>query len=1305
MITKDNFKDVLFSLGFEEVESGVWVKNYHNNSQTFQMKANFNRERLEYAQGITIGRDTTSNFSEPENFVVFECVDRLLTKGYKPEHIELEPAWKLGHTQKGGYADIWVRTYNALSSEMASEKESLLIIECKKSDEFNGAWKDTLEDGAQLFSYFQQEQSTKFLCLYTSDFDGNEVKPDYYLINVQDNENLLQNTADAKSYKSASNNKQLFHVWHDTYMCEAPKRGLFEKDIQAYNIGKNKFTVKDLMPVSNEEIKKKYNEFATILRQHNVGAKENAFDKLVNLFLAKVVDETNNPDDLHFYWRGAAYDDDFSLQDRLQRLYRDGMERFLNETVTYIENDEIEKAFRWYKKDPDATMKTVMGYFRALKFFSDNDFSFISVHNEQLFKENAIILRKVLLMLENIKLKSTGKDTEPNQFLGDLFEGFLTKGVKQSEGQYFTPMPIVRFIVSSLPLEQIIGHSEEIPSCIDYACGAGHFLTEYAVRIREFVEKYRPGADIHEYYKHITGIEKEYRLSKVSKVSAFMYGHDETNIVYADALKGNDSLKPGSYDVLIANPPYSVTGFLETLGESDRMAYTLYDNVSNVGKNNAIETFFMERAAQLMKAGGVAGIILPVSVLNKGGIYAHARQIILEAFDIVALVEFGSGTFGKTGTNTVVLFLRRKETNTPVADHYRNRVKTWFASGDNAEDIYEDEEMLTAYCAHCGYDVSDYKAFLKSGYLDERLAQTEVFSNYNESFDSTSKTAMKGVCDKAKDIRSKFIARSKTKTFKMLSETHKAHEKSKAIYSFIREIEKEKVYLFLLAHTVEQPVLLVKSPSKTEEIKKFLGYEWSDSKGNEGIQYLHIKNKSKSEDDGNAADDDTMQQIRGINGIETPLFCPSNLSASDKINTLIRRNFMGEAVAVPAELSEYVSQAMLTDMIDFKRTAFDKAIKTSVKIQRATANGTKIGELCDINKETFNPSETPEQEYKYIDIDAVENGTGIFHLDKAMRGKELPSRARRIASAGSTLISTVRPYLKGFAYLEQNIPNSIVSTGFAVLKSKDETKLLNKIIYLAFMYDSSLMQQMVDAMPKGSYPSINKSDIENLVIPLPPLSVQQQIVSECETIDSEVNEAQTAISEAQAEIERLTVGANGENKLLKDIAPLRTERIAYAVISPETYVSTDNLLQDCQGKALYKGEPNITSVIAYRRGDLLLSNIRPYLRKLWLADCDGGCSPDVLVLRPSNEVLPQYLYNALRRQQFFDYIMTDVKGMKMPRGKKEVIEKYSVPIPPLEVQREVVARISEHECEIAAAKQTIAAAPAKKQTVLDKYLK
>ena len=1296
MITQDNIKKLLSVLGFSTEDSKIYSKTYEQAGIT--LSVNIPNEHFHYTEaGITVGRETTSNFSEPENFVVFECIDRLLTIGYKPEHIELEPAWKLGHTQKGGYADIWVRTHNSFSGEMATDKESLLIIECKKPDEFDGAWRDTLEDGAQLFSYFQQEQSTKFLCLYTSDLDREKARPMYYLINVQDNEELLRNNSGLLTYKEATNNKQLFRVWHDTYQCDAATRGLFEDDIQPYHIGKNKFSVRDLVPINNDEIKKKYNEFATILRQHNVGAKENAFDKLVNLFLAKVVDETNNPDDLHFYWKGAAYDDDFSLQDRLQRLYRDGMEKFLNETVTYIENEQIEKAFRWYKNDPDATMKTVMEYFRALKFYSDNDFSFISVHNERLFKENARILRKVLLMLQNIKLKSTtenGQDTETNQFLGDLFEGFLTKGVKQSEGQYFTPMPIVRFIVSSLPLEQLISKSERIPTCIDYACGAGHFLTEYAVRIKEFVNKHRPEIDIHEYYKHITGVEKEYRLSKVSKVSAFMYGHDETNIVYADALQPHAALQPNSYDVLVANPPYAVTGFLETLSENDRAVFSLFNKDINIAKNNAIETFFMERSAWLMRPGGVAGIVLPISVLNKGGIYTRAREIILENFDIVSLAEFGSGTFGKTGTNTVVLFLRRKETNTPAAEHYRIRVKTWFSTGDNADDIYQDAHLLQAYCDHCGYSLDDYRIFLKDGVINETLAETEVFKAYCESFDSTDRNAMKGVCDEAKEIRNRFRSKSKTQAFKRLSAELKDAERKKVLHNFITSIEREKVYVFLLAYSVSAPVLIVKSPTTNASIKKFLGYEWSDSKGNEGIEYLHLS-KSKSENDDEGDDDDTVQQIRGINGIRTPLFNPNDLNDPEKINTLIRQNFMGEDVVVSEDLSELVSQARLVDMMDFKRTAFDMAIKTSVsliepvkefgdslnyepikeiapitidridfseivsseyittdnmlqnfggvvsytgnpiqgnvckyqigdvlmsnirpylrkiwisnrnggcssdvivfrpakdvlpsyigcilqrqnfvdyvmsdikglkmprgnksnierylipipskKIQQAIVEecdtidkeveearqqiakakeriddiinsvqgeSVKFSDVCVLNEFVINPRETPEKDYTYVDIDSVENQTGIIRFDKRIVGKNAPSRARRLAKDESTLISTVRPYLRGFAYLDSERPNTIYSTGFAIIRSKDTSKITNKMIYLYFMYSQDLMTQMTNAMPKGAYPSINQTDINNFIMNVPNLDIQEEIIKEVSVHEAKIAEAKAVI--------------------------------------------------------------------------------------------------------------------------------------------------------------------------------------------------
>lgn len=1284
MMTKDNIKKLLAALHFQQ-NGDVFIKLYEG--VACPLKVDVRNGHFHYKEiGVTVGRETTSNFSEPENFVVFECIDRLLSIGYKPEHIELEPVWKLGHTQKGGYADIWVRTHNSMSGDMATDKESLLIIECKRPDEFDGAWRDTLEDGAQLFSYFQQEQATKFLCLYTSDLDGKVAKPVYYLINVQDNGEKLKNNPDLPTYKDAMNNKQLFRVWHDTYQCDAATRGLFEDDIQPYHIGKNKFSVKDLAPINNDEIKKKYNEFATILRRHNVGAKENAFDKLVNLFLAKVVDETNNPNDLHFYWKGAAYDDDFSLQDRLQRLYRDGMEKFLNETVTYIENDQIEKAFRWYKKDPDATMKTVMEYFRALKFYSDNDFSFISVHNERLFKENAKILREVLQMLQNIKLKSTaeeGKETETNQFLGDLFEGFLTKGVKQSEGQYFTPMPIVRFIVSSLPLEQIVSQSERIPSCIDYACGAGHFLTEYAVRIKEFVEKYRPDIDIHEYYKHITGIEKEYRLSKVSKVSAFMYGHDETNIIYADALQPHTALRPNNYDVLVANPPYAVTGFLETLSDKDRAVFSLFSNSINTAKNNAIETFFMERSAQLVRAGGVAGIVLPVSVLNKGGIYARAREIILENFDIVSLAEFGSGTFGKTGTNTVVLFLRRKETNTPAAEHYRNRVKTWFATNGNAEDIYQDEYLLQAYCDHCGYGLDDYRTFLKDGIIGEALSDTEVFKAYRESFDSTDRNAMKGVCDAAKDIRNRFRARSKTQTFRRQVDAQKKAEKEKALRNFIISIEKEKVYIFLLTFTVSTPVLIVKSPTKTAAIKKFLGYEWSDSKGNEGIEYLHLT-KSKSENDDEGDDDDTVQQIRGINGIRTPLFNPDNLYDQEKINTLIRHNFLGEDVTISEYLSEFVSQARLVDIIDFFKTSFSKGFKTS-----------KI-------------NHKPKGKFDYTRLENI-----LAEIEEA----NIKVQENEILQSGNIPVITqeknnlISGYINSTNYIKIH---PVVVFGdhsctfkyvdFDFVRGADGTQLIQSNtpkIHLKYLYHFLSNSRIENA---ERYERHFKY-LKDMWIPMADEKTQDYLIKECEAVDKETEEAKKQIFKAKEEIDNIISKVNGIPKSLRVVAPFVTGRIDFGKISASDYITTDNMLQNFEGIRPYDGELQTGNVIEYKRGDILMSNIRPYLKKLWLADRNGGCNPDVMVFRPTSEVIPEFVYYMIRNQAFIDYVMSDVKGMKMPRGNKDNIIRYSIPVPQLSIQQQIVAEISVHDTKIAEAQAIINNSAERKQTILDKYLK
>ena len=197
---------------------------------------------------------------------------------------------------------------------------------------------------------------------------------------------------------------------------------------------------------------------------------------MVNLFLCKLVDEEENKIDLKFYWNGPASDNYFDFVDRLQNLYRKGMRKFLNEEISYISNEEIDSAFWTVKNKRNATKKQIQRYFRELKFFTNSAFSFLDTHNEGLFNKNTEVLLEVVEMWQKLRLKTDS----PNPFLGDMFEFFLDDGIKQSEGQFFTPLPICKFIVSSLPLAQKIEANSEPLKAVDYACGSGHFLNEYA---------------------------------------------------------------------------------------------------------------------------------------------------------------------------------------------------------------------------------------------------------------------------------------------------------------------------------------------------------------------------------------------------------------------------------------------------------------------------------------------------------------------------------------------------------------------------------------------------------------------------------------------------------------------------------------------------------------------------------------------------------------------------------------------------------------------------------------------------------
>ena len=147
-----------------------------------------------------------------------------------------------------------------------------------------------------------------------------------------------------------------------------------------------------------------------------------------------------------------------------------------------------------------------------------------------------------------------------------------------------------------------------------------------------------------------------------------------------------------------------------------------------------------------------------------------------------------------------------------------------------------------------------------------------------------------------------------------------------------------------------------------------------------------------------------------------------------------------------------------------------------------------------------------------------------------------------------------------------------------------------------------------------------------------------------------------------------------EYKKLGEVAHYSANRIDASCVNAKTYVGVESLLADKQGKVDSACVPVVGRLIEFLAGDVLIGNIRPYLKKIWLADCDGGTNGDVLAVQINDRavLMPEYLYYVLSSDSFFLYDMQFAKGAKMPRGDKESILGYLIPVPPLEIQREVV---------------------------------
>ena len=1227
---KEDYKLLLKVLGFSPKDGAVEVYQKEYKQHNYSIEVDFSKEKICYGDLIGADCKTTQNFSQAENWVVLECVDRLLEKGYKPQNIVLEKVYPSGHGHSGRL-DILV----------TKDSKAFLMIECKTwGKEFNNELNNTQKNGGQLLTYFQNDKDTEYLMLYTSRLNKDKIEYQNEIIKIEE------------YYRQAGNVADTFERWNkQTY-----PNGIFDGWVNTYCYKNKPLTKADLLELTEENSGKIFHGFLSILRKHSVSDKPNAFNKIFNLFLAKIYDEKKRENDtLEFQWLEDV-DNPVDFQVRLYNLHKAGLYEFLKKEIEGISDDD----FKYENKEELLEKKK-----KLLKF--NKVFDIKDVIDDESFDDNFKVLKEVVQLLEKYQIRYPRKQ----QHLSDFFERLLTTGLKQEAGQFFTPPPITKFITKSLPLDKMLEAYinqpvPKLPAVIDYAAGSGHFITEVMEAYQDCINN----IDTTNFYpeatktvdkwkldpyswagKYVYGIEKDYRLVKVAKVGCYFYGDGLAQVIHGDGLdsfkhsksyigllsentKIEDSQK-AKFSIVVSNPPYSVDAFkgdIKNINVNEE--FELYKYLTD--RSSEIECLFVERTKQLLKDGGLAGIILPSSILTNSGIYTKTRELLLKYFEIVGITELGSNTFMATGTNTVVLFLRRR---------------------NNYECINLEKSVDKFFSNHTDVTINGIETPVAKyvNYVWEGLS----FEDYLTLLDKKPNDKVKN-----HDLYKEYKSKIKVKT-------------DKEFWNKVIELEKEKIYYFILTYT--QKLVIVKTGEKDAE-KQFLGYEFSNRRGSEGI---HPIQRGKSIDE--------CTKLFDINTFDNP----------QKASTYIHKAFENDFdFAIDETLKDNISRANLLDMLTFDRVDFEKNInlnsKKKVKIE-SKYNVVKVKDICEVGRgRVISKKEIDENKGEYPVYSSKSTDEGILG---AINSYDFN---------GEYVTWTTDGIYAGSVFYRNGKFNCTNVCG--TLKAK--SSIIN-MKYLSVI----LPQYTSDYVVRVANPKLMNNVMADIKLPLPPLDIQQKIVDEIEKIEQKCKKKTTEIYNKNTAINSVFNNIHGNHLSLQDIStkitdgshnpPAKTGKTPYCMLSAINI--TDNGL-DYSAGFRYINEHDFIKEnkrTQIKKNDILLSIVGT-IGKSTIIDENINITVQrsVAVIKPNEKIVePKFLLYAIRSSYFQNALLKRSHGVSQKGVYLEQLKAISISVPPIKEQEKIVSQIEELEKQITEAQKVIDNSKQQKQAILDKYLK
>lgn len=1291
-VTKEYIRSLLKTIGFS-VSNGtkeVWEKKYPQHDDYF-IQVNFDTNEIIYEtdkkeECVLVSNRTSSNLSKDENFVVLECVNRLLDKGYKPNSIELEHDWPSGHGTSGRL-DIWVK----------KDDNSYLMIECKTyGKEFAKEKNNTIqlnkngESKGQLLAYFWEEnKTTEYLCLYASIFQNGDIKIDNAIIPVDE------------TWKTLSNKKELFDYWNKSFK----KNGIFEPYIKPYNIECKALLRSDLERITGDDSSRIFNQFLEILRHNAVSDKPNAFNKILNLFICKIIDEDRNDnEELQFQWKDdSTY---ISLQSSLEELYKQGMDRFLDIEVTDYSETDIEKNLISIDNKSKAAIKKI---FQELRLQKNPEFAFKEVYNQESFEENARVLKEVVELLQPYQFRYGHKQ----QFLGNFFEQLLNTSIKQESGQFFTPVPIARFMISSLPIKEAIDNNVEenrkeiLPIAIDYACGSGHFLTEYMDIVQSIINEYDTTGlkksikntiekwkqtdnedDLQgefEWAKNcVYGIEKDYRLVKTTKISTFLNGDGEANVIHADGLDKFSSEKykgflkctgkeNGNFDFLIANPPYSVSAFKQTL-PSNQDDFDTYSFLTE--SSSEIECLFVERAKQLLTEGGCAAIILPSSIFtNNGSIYEKTREILLKYFYFRAIAKMGSNTFMATGTNTVILFLqKRAEVDCIIIDKL---IKDFFSS--YIDFTYNGvPNVINELITECFEDINfkDYISLIKHC-PNSTIKGTEFYKELETTF-----------------VKSKeYNDLKKKKAFKESSATDQEKEVNKLFAELIDRTEKKRILYYLL--TLSNMTIIIDTGEKQQE-KDFLGYEFSNRRGNEGIHpYL---------------DEETGY-------IKSSLYDELEINTNNtKVNYYINNAFKNNYPEIVDELLENMRYTQTLDLLNFNNSIFDNTVTLSKRPKvKYNCDSMPLGQFVNI-KIGGTPSRKNHDYFTgnnlWVSI-AEMNGQVITDTKEKITDKGVKDSNVKLVKKGTTLLS-FKLSIGKTAIAGQDL---YTNEAIAALEVKDEYK--EKVLdeYLFYLFKSKIIDIYGDTKAFGI--SLNSTTLGEVIIPVPDIKEQETLIKEYQDLNNKINAKLAIINVNNDKINNIIGATNTNYKSLNSLGckfnPSKNEVSKLNDSTKVSFVEMANLHENGYISKMINRPLGILKKKGYTyfaEKDIIIAKITPCMENgkcaiaKGLTNSIGFGSTEYHVIRTdSKTLLSDYAFAFINREEIRQLAKTQMTGKS---GHRRVPENFyknlQIPFMDLPEQQKFVDKIQELKDEFEPLKKEIQEIQEMQKILIEKYI-